>query len=50
MTELEAIDLVRFVVWLVVGLVIYFFYGRTHSRLQRGEEPELKDPEPDAAL
>ena len=27
----------RFVIWLVVGLVIYFFYGRKHSRLQRGQ-------------
>ena len=25
---------VRFVVWLALGLVIYFFYGRHHSRLQ----------------
>jgi APA family basic amino acid/polyamine antiporter len=34
---------IRFVVWLVIGLAIYFFYGRSHSRLQianqRGEEP-----------
>ena len=27
----------RFVIWLVIGLVIYFFYGRRHSRLQRGQ-------------
>jgi APA family basic amino acid/polyamine antiporter len=26
----------RFVVWLVVGLLIYFFYSVRHSRLQRG--------------
>jgi APA family basic amino acid/polyamine antiporter len=25
---------VRFVVWLVIGLAIYYFYGRNHSRLQ----------------
>lgn len=23
----------RFVIWLVIGLAIYFFYGRKHSRL-----------------
>ncbi len=34
---------IRFFVWLVIGFVIYFFYGRTHSRLQLanqdGEQP-----------
>jgi APA family basic amino acid/polyamine antiporter len=24
----------RFGVWMVLGLLIYFFYGRHHSRLQ----------------
>ena len=28
---------VRFVGWLAIGVLIYFLYGRTHSRLQRGE-------------
>jgi basic amino acid/polyamine antiporter, APA family len=28
---------IRFVVWLVIGLVIYVLYGRRHSRLRRGE-------------
>jgi APA family basic amino acid/polyamine antiporter len=27
---------IRLVVWLVIGLVIYFLYGRTHSRLATG--------------
>ena len=39
MTKLEGVTWLRFFVWLLVGLVIYFAYGRTHSRLQRGEDP-----------
>jgi APA family basic amino acid/polyamine antiporter len=27
----------RLVVWLVIGLAIYFFYSRHHSHLQRGD-------------
>ena len=42
MTKLEAVTWLRFGIWLVAGLVIYFLYGRTHSRLQlanrRGEQ------------
>jgi APA family basic amino acid/polyamine antiporter len=29
----------RLVIWLVVGLVIYFSYGRSHSRVQKGLPP-----------
>lgn len=28
---------VRFMIWMALGLVIYFFYSRTHSRLAREE-------------
>jgi len=28
---------IRFVVWMVVGLVVYFAYSVRHSRLARGE-------------
>jgi APA family basic amino acid/polyamine antiporter len=27
----------RLIVWLVIGLLIYFTYGRTHSKIQRAE-------------
>ena len=33
MASLPAVTWLRFVVWLVIGLVIYFIYGRHHSRL-----------------
>jgi len=36
----------RFLIWLAIGVVIYFRYGRKHSRLQQGEvvagEAEMK--------
>lgn len=32
-TELGILNWVRFVVWLMIGLAIYFFYGMKHSRL-----------------
>ncbi|HWK26759.1 MAG TPA: amino acid permease [Solirubrobacter sp.] len=35
MTRLPSETWWRFVIWLVAGLAIYFFYGRKHSRLQR---------------
>ena len=34
MTELGITNWLRFGIWLVVGLVIYFFYGVKHSRLR----------------
>jgi APA family basic amino acid/polyamine antiporter len=40
MTKLSGVTWLRFFVWLLIGLVIYFVYGRTHSRLQRGEGPD----------
>jgi APA family basic amino acid/polyamine antiporter len=30
----------RFVIWLVIGLSIFFLYGRRHSRLGKQEKPE----------
>jgi basic amino acid/polyamine antiporter, APA family len=45
MTRLELETWARFVGWLVLGLVIYVAYGRTHSRLQRGEGPDVERAE-----
>jgi APA family basic amino acid/polyamine antiporter len=33
MLNLDVLTWIRFAVWLVAGLLIYFFYGRKHSRL-----------------
>jgi APA family basic amino acid/polyamine antiporter len=45
MTKLEGVTWLRFGIWLAVGLLIYFLYGRTHSRLQRGETAPQPAPE-----
>jgi basic amino acid/polyamine antiporter, APA family len=45
MTKLEAVTWLRFFGWLVAGLIIYFVYGRTHSRLQQGDTTPRPAPE-----
>ena len=37
MTELGYTNWLRFLIWLVIGLVIYFFYSKQHSKLGKGE-------------
>jgi basic amino acid/polyamine antiporter, APA family len=37
MTELGITNWMRFLVWLAVGLVLYFFYGHWHSKLNRAK-------------
>ncbi len=43
MTYLEGLTWLRFGIWMVIGLVVYFAYGRFHSRLQRDEEPDTAE-------
>ncbi len=38
MSELGVTNWMRFLIWLAVGLVIYFFYGSKHSMLNRKEK------------
>jgi APA family basic amino acid/polyamine antiporter len=33
MAKLPRVTWERFGIWLVIGLAIYFFYGRRHSRI-----------------
>jgi APA family basic amino acid/polyamine antiporter len=35
MVNLQAITWVAFVVWLLIGMVIYFGYSRRHSKLSK---------------
>jgi APA family basic amino acid/polyamine antiporter len=40
MTQLPGITWIRFIIWLAVGLVVYFMYGYKHSTLRnRRTEP-----------
>jgi len=39
MAALPSDTWIRLGVWLVIGLIIYFTYGRHHSKVQRGLEP-----------
>ena len=36
MYELGYMNWIRLIVWLLIGLVVYFFYSRKHSRVQQG--------------
>jgi APA family basic amino acid/polyamine antiporter len=36
MAGLPVVTWIRFMLWLALGLVVYFAYGIRHSRLRRG--------------
>ena len=38
MTELGWTNWLRFLVWLLIGFVIYFFYSFSHSKLNNRDE------------
>jgi APA family basic amino acid/polyamine antiporter len=44
MLSLPVITWVRFLVWLNIGLIIYWFYGRSHSPLVNAEEQRRRTP------
>ncbi|MCQ8277755.1 amino acid permease [Acetobacteraceae bacterium KSS8] len=39
MASLDGLTWIRLVVWLLIGLAVYFGYGRHHSRVQSGRPP-----------
>jgi len=46
MLSLPVLTWIRFFVWLIIGLVIYFSYGMSHSRLQHGSDTGATEPTP----
>src|SRR3954465_13201447 len=49
-TNLSVATWLRFVIWLVLGLAVYFGYGRRHARIASGEVVRGGSvPEPDPA-
>ncbi len=44
MLSLPVLTWVRFLVWLDIGLLIYWFYGRTHSPLADAQEHQARTP------
>ncbi|MFI0186271.1 amino acid permease [Streptomyces sp. NPDC017082] len=49
MLNLPAETWLRFAIWMVIGFVVYFFYGRTHSRLAERERAAAgENPRPPA--
>ena len=44
MLSLPVLTWVRFLVWLDIGLLIYWFYGRTHSPLSDAREKAARTP------
>jgi APA family basic amino acid/polyamine antiporter len=48
MIKLGRLNWIRLVVWLAIGLVVYFTYGQKHSRVQRRLLPGELDPGADS--
>ncbi len=44
MLSLPVLTWVRFLVWLDIGMLIYWFYGRTHSPLSNSQEVARRTP------
>jgi APA family basic amino acid/polyamine antiporter len=42
MASLPVVTWIRFFVWMAIGLVIYFSYGRFHSRVDRNNTQSLE--------
>ncbi len=48
MLGLNGVTWIRLVVWLIIGMIIYFTYGQKHSKVQRGESTVTVPPPGDS--
>jgi len=46
MVKLGWVNWTRLIVWLIIGLIVYFTYGQKHSRVQRSLLPKIRQPSP----
>jgi APA family basic amino acid/polyamine antiporter len=50
MLNLSALTWIRFVIWMVIGVAVYFLYSQRHSMVGKRERGEIPDAVGDAAL
>jgi APA family basic amino acid/polyamine antiporter len=49
MLNLSALTWIRFVIWMVIGVAVYFLYSQRHSMVGKRERGEIPDAVGDAA-
>jgi hypothetical protein len=50
MAKLGWINWARLIIWLAIGLVIYFTYGRKHSKVQALNSAGTPQPKPEPTM
>jgi APA family basic amino acid/polyamine antiporter len=50
MLNLSALTSIRFVIWMAIGLAVYFLYSQRHSMVGKRERGEIADAVGDAAV
>jgi hypothetical protein len=50
MAKLGWINWARLIIWLAIGLVIYFTYGRKHSKVQALNAAGAHQPKPEPSM
>jgi APA family basic amino acid/polyamine antiporter len=48
MLNLSALTWIRFIIWMIIGVAVYFLYSQRHSLVGKRERGELSDEVGDA--